>query len=414
MAILHRNITNSSDIHNPKWFPDANNGDYSFKNEKGELESTDELLLPAALNFVDGSVAPPTTATGDIYILSSGGSVNAGWGSVSLQDWVRYDGTAWNSLTPQKSSLCYDKTADSLMSFDGSAWNAISGGGGGGGNTIYTANDTVGSSRQATLTDTITFKNGTFKSEGADTLSTSSALQIYDGDGTPNLLWEFRNNGSVIVHQNVNIIGNSTGESQFKFCRPINAASYGASYNIDLFDSSNNQTTYARFGGKIISNTTGSEYGEANIQIRKNGTITTLAEFDSVDGLSILANTTTNLFKAGDVFTVSTSDATIYGSGGTLFQIHRPTNGVAGGVGFNIDLNNSSNAQATYGRFVSIIETNTAGSHTGRLELRVADSGTVTTKVKIKSNTINVNMPTSSAGLSSGDLYNDGGTVKIV
>ena len=71
MAILHRNITNSSDIHNPKWFPDSNNGDYAFKNEKGELESIDELLLPGALNFVDGSVAPPTTATGDIYILSS-------------------------------------------------------------------------------------------------------------------------------------------------------------------------------------------------------------------------------------------------------------------------------------------------------------------------------------------------------
>lgn len=122
MAILHKNITAAADIHNPKWFSGANNGDYAFKNEKGELESIDELLLPAALNFVDGSVAPPTTNSGDIYILSSGGSVNAGWGGVSLQDWVRYDGTAWNSITPQKSSLCYDKTADALKVYDGSAW----------------------------------------------------------------------------------------------------------------------------------------------------------------------------------------------------------------------------------------------------------------------------------------------------
>ena len=122
MAILHKNITAAADIHNPKWFSGANNGDYAFKNEKGELESIDELLLPAALNFVDGSVAPPTTNSGDIYILSSGGSVNAGWGGVSLQDWVRYDGTAWNSITPQKSSLCYDKTADLLKVYDGSAW----------------------------------------------------------------------------------------------------------------------------------------------------------------------------------------------------------------------------------------------------------------------------------------------------
>ena len=69
----------------------------------------------------------------------------------------------------------------------------------------------AGSSRQATLTDTITFKNGTFKSEGADTLSTSSALQIYDGDGTPNLLWDFRNNGDIVQNGNSSInTGNNT------------------------------------------------------------------------------------------------------------------------------------------------------------------------------------------------------------
>ena len=37
MAILHKNITAAADIHNPKWFSGANNGDYAFKNEKGEL-----------------------------------------------------------------------------------------------------------------------------------------------------------------------------------------------------------------------------------------------------------------------------------------------------------------------------------------------------------------------------------------
>ena len=156
MAILHKNINNESDIHVPKWLPSANNGDYAFKNEKGELESIDELLLPAALNFVDGSVAPPTTSVGDIYILSSGASVNAGWGSVALQDWVRYDGALWNSLTPQKSSLCYDKTADALMSFNGTAWVAI----GAGGDSIYTADGTIATNRVATITDVLTLAGG--------------------------------------------------------------------------------------------------------------------------------------------------------------------------------------------------------------------------------------------------------------
>jgi len=128
MPILHKNINNPADIHNPKWFDDADNGDYAWRNEKGVLESTDELVLPAALDFVDGSVAPPTSNTGDIYVLSSGASVNAAWGSVALKDWVRYDGTAWNKITPQKSSLCYDKFSNSLKSFNGIEWAAIGGG----------------------------------------------------------------------------------------------------------------------------------------------------------------------------------------------------------------------------------------------------------------------------------------------
>ena len=128
MPILHKNINNSADIHNPKWFDSANNGDYAWRNEVGDLESTDELVLISALDFVDASVAPPTTNTGDIYVLASGGSVEAGWGGVSLKDWVRYDGTNWNEVTPQKSTLCYDKTSDSLKSFNGTEWVAIGGG----------------------------------------------------------------------------------------------------------------------------------------------------------------------------------------------------------------------------------------------------------------------------------------------
>jgi hypothetical protein len=154
MPTLHKNITASADIHNPKWFPDANNGDVAWRNEKGELESTDELVLPAALNFVDASVAPPTTNDGDIYVLSSGGSVHVDWGAVSLDDWVRYDGSAWNSITPQKSSLCYDKTTDALFSYDGTDWAQV------GVDSIYTASGTVPTSVVATLTDTLTFSGG--------------------------------------------------------------------------------------------------------------------------------------------------------------------------------------------------------------------------------------------------------------
>jgi hypothetical protein len=198
MPTLHKNITASADIHNPKWFPDANNGDVAWRNEKGELESTDELVLPAALNFVDASVAPPTTNDGDIYVLSSGGSVNAGWGAVSLDDWVRYDlvNTTWNSITPQKSSLCYDKTADKLFSYDGVDWLQV------GGDSIYTASGTVPTSVVATLTDTFTFK-------GNNTSSASSNVKIVDSASAD--LWDFRNNGD--VYQSKNSIHYAQGNS---------------------------------------------------------------------------------------------------------------------------------------------------------------------------------------------------------
>ena len=147
MAILHKNISAEGDIHNPKWFSGANNGDVAWRNELGVLESTDELVLPAALNFVDGSAAPPTSNSGDIYVLSSGGSVNAGWGTVALGDWVRYDGTDWNEITPQKSTLCYNEDDDSLYSYDGSTWNGV----GGGGDSIYTADGTLTGNRTVDL-----------------------------------------------------------------------------------------------------------------------------------------------------------------------------------------------------------------------------------------------------------------------
>ena len=168
MAILHKNISAEGDIHNPKWFSGANNGDVAWRNELGVLESTDELVLPAALNFVDGSAAPPTSNSGDIYVLSSGASVNAGWGTVALGDWVRYDGTTWNDITPQKSTLCYNETLDSLISYTGSAWVAI-----GGGDNIGNADLTIGTNRVATLTNSLRFRD----------LTTSADVVKINGNG---------------------------------------------------------------------------------------------------------------------------------------------------------------------------------------------------------------------------------------
>lgn len=147
MSWRHRDIL-EAELHEPKGFTTANNGDSIWRNEKGTSEWTDREVLPAALNFVDASVAPPTTATGDIYVLSLGASIHANWGTVALKDWVRYDGTSWQVITPSKSILCYDKTLDVLMSYDGSVWNAV-----GGGDNIANANLTFDGSYYADLND---------------------------------------------------------------------------------------------------------------------------------------------------------------------------------------------------------------------------------------------------------------------
>lgn len=153
MAWRHRDIL-EDELHEPKGLSTANNGDSIWRNEQGLGEWTDREVLPAALNFVDASIAPPTTATGDIYVLSLGASIHANWGTVALKDWVRYDGSSWNVITPSKSILCYDKTEDALMSYDGSVWATI------GGDSIYTDSGVVPSSTVATITDYLEFAGG--------------------------------------------------------------------------------------------------------------------------------------------------------------------------------------------------------------------------------------------------------------
>ncbi len=226
--------------------------------------------------------------------------------------------------------------------------------------------------------------------KGADTLGTSSALQIYDGDSTPAVLWDFRNNGDVVLNQNANFVGSTNSFYKLSIFRPINAPNYGAYYSVDLYNSINSQTEYARFGANIVTNTNGNESGLAKISAVKNGTMTSHSEFDFVDGLTINPVSTTNLLKAGTVLKVSTSSvtATVVGGGGTPLTLYRDVGANNYGVNLELALKNSSNAQTTYGKINAKIIDYTAGSEDSELSLQIMDSGTLATKLTVKNNSI--------------------------
>lgn len=154
MSNLHLNL-DEANKHTPKGFDPAGNNTRPWKDEQGQSTYTENFELPRAINFVDGTVAPPTTADLDVYVLTGSGVVDSGWGTATFGDWVRFLNGIAAPITPLAGALCYDDTASSWMEFDGSVWAAF--GGGGGGPTLYTANNTIGTSRVATLTDSLTF-----------------------------------------------------------------------------------------------------------------------------------------------------------------------------------------------------------------------------------------------------------------
>ena len=80
--------------------------------------------------------------------------------------------TQKNLITPATGLVVYDTTLNVLQFYNGSAWTNT-----GGGNTIYSADDTIGSGRVATLTDTLEFRSGSI-GVGTTSIDSSSVFEI--------------------------------------------------------------------------------------------------------------------------------------------------------------------------------------------------------------------------------------------
>ncbi len=505
MAILHKNISAEGDIHNPKWFSGANNGDVAWRNELGVLESTDELVLPAALDFVDGSAAPPTSNSGDIYVLSSGASVNAGWGTVSLGDWVRYDGTTWNVITPQKSSLCYNETTDALNSYDGSTWSAI---GSGGGDSIYTADGTLTENRTVDLDgndlsfegnsglniDNTAVNNNKALLSLSKGMSNNTARSTYiEGlqSGVTRNYWKIFQNGSYNfnTHNGIGFYTNTNANQGTEYAQTGISA---VNHPLVIRNYTNSTPRMMLYGG--TTNTTGNGYLKfwnynaslQRIQIARSGK--NFINPDAVGGITdagfiVMGDTyvgtekislqSSTLIKGngtstGSALSIYNNDTTPFklwdfldngtlSKGNTLLNIGN-SNSITGAVtsyaiGWNNNISggtfgklaigdsNSINGTNVYtiGRYNVISASNIFqcgfnlqsgaqgafiighGVYTDSSQKLVNNTAnslalgwnTTTPQHLFKSTGVNLTLPTSSTGLSSGDLWNDGGTVKI-
>ena len=134
MSNLHVTL-DEANKHTPKGFDPAVNNTQPAKDEQGLSTYDERMQLPKAINFVDGTVAPPTTSDLDVYVLTGSGTEDAGWGAAVFGDWVRFTNSIANPITPLDGYLCFDETAAVWMQYDGAVWAVFGGGGGGGGAT---------------------------------------------------------------------------------------------------------------------------------------------------------------------------------------------------------------------------------------------------------------------------------------
>lgn len=122
--VRHKDIANE-ELHDPKAFVGSNSSTYNSKDENGNSRYEKMNILPDAINFVDGSLAPPTGLINDTYVLinEGGGSIHANWGAdAAYNDWVRNNGETWVVNTPIVGTICFDSDADTYKSFDGLEW----------------------------------------------------------------------------------------------------------------------------------------------------------------------------------------------------------------------------------------------------------------------------------------------------
>ena len=252
-------------------------------------------------------------------------------------------------------------------------------------------------------TEDISLQGHTIIKGGGTT--TGTTLALYDNDTTPSKTWEWLDNGNVNLGVDTVITLNNTlkiesGQTYLDngSFNPlvINRKSSGVSgvgIDFNAYNSSNVETNFARIVQVATDATAGSEDGGLWFRTMIAGTLRTPVILDNREFL-IDASFTDNAFRVKyggtDCLKVTTSRQTYIESGSfNPLVINGKYSGVQG-VGIDFNAYNSSNVETNFARIVQVATDATAGSEDGALWLRVSDNGTITTKIKINSDSIDI------------------------
>ena len=270
----------------------------------------------------------------------------------------------------------------------------------------------------------------------------SSALAIYDNDTTPNKLWDFLDNGDLNGNNSKTtlIAQNLTPNDLTQFVFSLKAQNGN-----DLMTVANDG--YFQFG---LSNviTGGADYSEC-FQVGKGNSITSNGsnKINVGIGNSISGAAKSNQINLGSSNTIQGGDNVSIGAGNTssskthqvvLGRDNTVDAGYSNTIGFDNDIvglfssaigvRNKTTSSFSYlfgsglsstASGASIIGYGDGGDLNNKLVNNTVDSlalgwNTTTPQHLFKTDGVNLTLPTASTGLSSGDLWNDGGTVKIV
>ena len=175
------------------------------------------------------------------------------------------------------------------------------------GASIYTQDDTIGSGRVATLTDSLTFDGGNLIKKGSDTSVATSNFKLIDSAGAD--LWDWRNNGDVHLGKTSTLYTVGNNLLTFDF------TSNGSTGAFSILSKNILPPTYLdpyikvnEYGGiKVLSNQTASGAYEAIDCI-------TGSRFFNV---GVRYNTSTNLWDAAGIKigAVSVNDYVYYNEG---------------------------------------------------------------------------------------------------